>query len=189
MSARLKRYGEVCTTRSTFCVLLRMLLEEHRLEQMGERHVEPVEPVGGLVAVMAVAVPAPAGREHHVAGLHRRLLAVDDRVRALGVDDDAQRMRRMPVRRRMLAGQDHLIGADQRAARLEVRRSASDCASPGCGAPRARRRSAGRRHRVRPWHPRRSSARARTPACGSLHRIGFLRGTQPGVKFTPPAAS
>ena len=38
-----------------------VLLVEHRLEQVGERHVEAVEPVGGRAAVVAVAVPAPAG--------------------------------------------------------------------------------------------------------------------------------
>ena len=85
---------------------------------MRQRHVEPVEPVRRLVAVVAVAVPAPAGREHHVAGLHRRLLAVDGRVRALAIDDHAQRVRRMPVRTRVLAGQDHLIGAHQGTAGL-----------------------------------------------------------------------
>src|SRR6185503_20972882 len=76
-------------------VLLRMLLEEHRFQQMGERHIEPVEPVRRLVAVMAVAMPAPARRQYNVAGLHRRLLAVNDRIRTPAVDDDAQRMRRM----------------------------------------------------------------------------------------------
>ena len=189
MSSRVKRNGDFCTTRSTFSWLLRMLLEEHRLEKVGERHVEPVEPVGGLVAVVAVAVPAPAGREHHVARLHRHLLAVDRRERALAVDDDAQRMGRVPVRRRLLARQDHLVGAHQRARRLEVGAWSRDCASPDCAARRATRRSAARRHRARPSHPHSSSARARYSGFGSPQRIGFLRGTQPGVKFTPPAAS
>ena len=142
-------------------VLLRMLLEEHRLEQMGERHVEPVEPIGRLVAVMAVAVPAPAGRQHHVAALHRRLLAVDHRVRALAVDDDAERVRRMPVRRRVLAGQNHLVGADQRAGCLEVgarRRIAHHQVAP------LRERHIDQAPggvEAAPWRPRRSIARAR----------------------------
>ena len=92
-----------------------MLLEEHRLEKPRQRHVEAVEPVGLLGAVVAVAVPAPARGEDDVAGLHRMLVAVDHRVSALRVEDHAQRVRRMAVRARLLAGQDRLVGRDQRA--------------------------------------------------------------------------
>ena len=90
-----------------------MLLEEHRLEQVRERHVEAVEPVGLLGAVVAMAVPAPAWSEDDVAGLHRVLVAVDHRVGALRVQDHAQRVRRMAMRARLLPGQDRLVRGDQ----------------------------------------------------------------------------
>jgi hypothetical protein len=43
-----------------------MVFEEHRLEQMGERNIEAVEPVGGLISVVPVSMPAPARGEDHV---------------------------------------------------------------------------------------------------------------------------
>ena len=92
-----------------------VVLDEHRFEQMDQRHVEPVEPVGRPVAVMAVAVPLPARGQHDVPGVHRRLDAVDRRIGAFGVDDDPERVRGVAVRARGLARQDHLVGRDQRA--------------------------------------------------------------------------
>src|SRR5712671_5320145 len=79
-------------------IALRMLLEEHRLEQVGEWDIEAVEPVGGLIAIVPVSMPAPAGGEDHVSGFHRHLLAVDGGESALAVDDDAQRVRGVAMR-------------------------------------------------------------------------------------------
>ena len=64
---------------------------------------------------MAVTMPAPARRQHDIAGFHQGLFAIDGRKRALGVEDDPEGVRRVAVRARFLAGQDHLVGADQRA--------------------------------------------------------------------------
>ena len=103
-----------CRDRADLLVFVRMLLEEHRLQQMGGRNVQAIEPIGRLVAVVTVAMPAVAGGQHDVAGLHRRLLAVDHRIDPLPSRMTAQRVRGMAVRRRDLARQDHLVGANQR---------------------------------------------------------------------------
>jgi hypothetical protein len=82
---------------------------------------------------MAVLVPAPARREDDVARLHRRLLAIDRRVRPVRVDDHAQGMRRVPVRWCFLAGKNHLIGGHQRPGRhhaIAAERIAHDEVAP-----------------------------------------------------------
>ncbi len=62
-------------------------LEEHRLEQLHQRHVQKVEPVGAGAAVVAVAVARPVRRQQHVARLHGDLDAVDFGVGArLGIE-------------------------------------------------------------------------------------------------------
>ena len=97
-----------------------MALDIHRLQQMDERHVQPVEPVGLFGAVMAVAVPAAARRQHDVAVQHRVLLAVNDGPGAVAVQNHPERMRRVAVAGRLLARQDGLVGADQGARRGDV---------------------------------------------------------------------
>ncbi len=90
-----------------------MRLEEHRVEQLHQRHVKHVEPVGAGAALVAVAMPAPVRRQHHVARHHGEPLAVHHRVGAgLGVDHEPQRVRRVAVRARLLARHDHLVGGD-----------------------------------------------------------------------------
>ena len=65
--------------------------------------------------------------------LHRRLLAIDRRVRPVRVDDHAQGMRRVPVRWCLLAGKNHLIGGHQRHGRhhaIAAERIAHDEVAP-----------------------------------------------------------
>ena len=64
-------------------------------------------------AVIAVVVPGPGRRYDEVAGLHWKLLARDRGVGALALDDEAQRARRVPMRRRDLARQDDLQPGEQ----------------------------------------------------------------------------
>ena len=42
------------------------VLVKHRFEQMRQRHVQSVDPVSRLVAVLPMPMPAPAGRQHHI---------------------------------------------------------------------------------------------------------------------------
>ena len=93
-----------------------MLLAERRAEEARERRVEPVEPDHRPRAVVAVIVPGPGRRHHEVAGLHRQLLARNRRISALALDDEAERTRRMAVRRRDLARHDDLQSGEQRIA-------------------------------------------------------------------------
>src|SRR6516165_3876604 len=68
---------------------LRVLLVEHWLKQLCKRHVQTIEPICRLVAIVAVGVPAPTGREHNVAGLHWSFLAIHHRKRTFTVDNDS----------------------------------------------------------------------------------------------------
>ncbi len=96
--------------------VLRIRLVERRAEEARERRVEAVEPDHRRGAEIAVVVPGPGRRHHEVAGLHRQLLAGDRRVGALALDDEAQRARRVAVRRRDLARHDDLQPGEQRIA-------------------------------------------------------------------------
>ncbi len=53
-------------------------------------------------------VPGELGRENQIAGLHDALLAVDRRISAVALNDEAQRRRRVAVRPRIFAGLDVL---------------------------------------------------------------------------------
>ena len=75
-----------------------------------ERRVEPIEPQHVAVALVAVLVPQPVGRQDEVAWAHRQLLALDRGRRALAFDDEAERGRRVAVRSRHLAGPHELDG-------------------------------------------------------------------------------
>ncbi len=108
--------GDCGAWRRVLLELLGVGFEEHRVEEMHQRHVEEVEPNGAIRAVIAVAVPAPVGREHDIVGRHRQPRAIDGGIGAgLGVDDEAQRVGRVAVRARPLARHDHLVGGDERA--------------------------------------------------------------------------
>ena len=69
--------------------------------------------MGLRVALVAVAVPTAAGGEHDVTGFHRVLVAIDHRVRATRIQDDAHGMGGMAVRAGLFTGQYGLVGADQ----------------------------------------------------------------------------
>ena len=81
-----------------------------------QRQVERIEPDHRAFAVMTMIVPRAAGREDQVAALHHAFFAVDDRVGAFALDDDARRARRVAVRRRLLARQQQLHAAEDRPA-------------------------------------------------------------------------
>ncbi len=88
-------------------------LEKHRLEQLHQRRVEEIKPIGAGAAVVAVAVRRPVRRQQYVARLHRDVDAVDLGVGAgLGVENEPQRIRRVAVRARPFARHDHLVGGD-----------------------------------------------------------------------------
>src|SRR5262245_3681610 len=69
---------------------------------------------------MAVVVPGPAGGENEVSGMHRNALARDLGVGAFALDDETQRIGRVPVRGRDLAGLDHLKPAIERVGDIAV---------------------------------------------------------------------
>jgi hypothetical protein len=74
-----------------------------RLEAIGaeipvQLRVEDVEPHDRLRAFVDVLVPGPARREHEITDGHRTRFAVDDRRGALAVEDEADRVHRVPVR-------------------------------------------------------------------------------------------
>src|SRR5581483_5744030 len=96
--------------------LLRIHLEEVRLERVHQRDVEPVLPDAGAAgALVAVVVPGPVRREHQVASVDAQLLAIDDGVGALALHDEAQRRRGVAMGRSRLAGQHDLDAGVQRA--------------------------------------------------------------------------
>jgi hypothetical protein len=73
-----------------------------------ERQIQSVEPDHRAIALVAVIVPFPRRREHHVAAFHHDLLALDRGEAAFALDDEAQRERRVPMRARRLTGQNRL---------------------------------------------------------------------------------
>jgi hypothetical protein len=60
---------------------------------------------------MTMVVPAPIRGKYEIARPHRHALALDSRVGAFALDNEAQRIGRMPVGGRDLAGLDHLHAA------------------------------------------------------------------------------
>src|SRR5207248_708648 len=57
---------------------------------------------------------SPAGSKNEIPGMHRDALALHGGVGAFALDDEAQRIRRVPVRGRDLAGLYHLQPAIKR---------------------------------------------------------------------------
>ena len=87
----------------------RVVLVEARAQRPHERHVQTVQPDHRLgLAVVAMVVPGPVGRQDQVAGVHGHLLALHHGEAARALDDEAQRGKGVAVGRRDLAGQDHL---------------------------------------------------------------------------------
>src|SRR5262245_63220331 len=103
--------GRLRLERCVARVVVLVWLEEHGLQKLHQRGVEEVETVSARLAVVAVAVSRPVGREQHVARLHGDVDAVHHRIGAgLGVEDQAQRIGRVAVRARPFARHDHLVG-------------------------------------------------------------------------------
>lgn len=96
---------------------VRVALEEHRLEQVDERHVEYVYPEALVRACIRVRMPAPAGRQENVSRPHFNPHTVNNRVGALSFENDPQRVGCMAVRVGDLARFDRLVCADKRAYR------------------------------------------------------------------------
>ena len=117
----------------------RMRLEEHRLQRVDQRRVEKIDPIAGRVRFIAVAVPGPVRRQQHIARPHHQLDAVDNRIGAgLRIDHEAQRIGRVAVRARLLAGKDHLIGGEQRARGGVFVSPERGCRGSDCAARQAR---------------------------------------------------
>ena len=95
-------------------LLLVEMLVETRLEEVDGRHVQHVEPHHRFLRGVAVVVDGPVRRQHEVARRHDGLLAVDLGVGALAVEDEADRRRRVAMRRRDLARQDELQAGVER---------------------------------------------------------------------------
>ena len=106
--------GGVAFGRVTGWVVLRIVLAEVRTQHARERRIEPVEPHHRGGSEVAVIVPGPARRHHEIPGRIVVALAVDRGIGALAFHDEAQRVRRVPVRRRDLARQDRLQAGEQR---------------------------------------------------------------------------
>ncbi len=92
-------------------------LEEHRVQGLHERDVEPVQPDHRSVGVIAVVVPGEARRQDEVARRHVDALPVDGRVGAVSLHDEADRRRRVTMGAGDLAGQEELDGGDHRVRR------------------------------------------------------------------------
>jgi hypothetical protein len=94
--------------------VLRIVLAEDSAEELTERIVKRIEPDHRRIAKMTMVVPAPTRGKYEIARPHRHALALDSRVGAFALDNEAQRIGRMPVGGRDLAGLDHLHAAKER---------------------------------------------------------------------------
>ena len=101
---------------------VRVHLEEVRFERIDERDIETVHPhADRAVGVDRVLVPGAVGRQHEIVLAERHAVAVDDRIGALALHDEAQRRRGVVVRGRPLAGVHHLqAGVEPAACRRHV---------------------------------------------------------------------
>ena len=102
-----------------------VVVEMDRVERLDQRQVEHREIDRGLVPDIAVIVPGVVRRQHHVAGAEGDVLAVDAGEIALAGQPEADRARRMLVRRHHLVRIVQPIGGvhgrDGRALRREAR--------------------------------------------------------------------
>ncbi len=83
------------------------------------RPVGAVKPDDRCVAAIDVVVPIPTRCRDQIARLHRQGLAFDDGRRAVALDDEADRAHGVTVRRRKLAGPDHLRTHEQSVRRAQ----------------------------------------------------------------------
>ncbi len=83
--------------------------EKVRLKRVHQRDVQPVLPdAGASIGRDAMLVPGAVGREHEVVAAERHLVAVDDRVGARALHDEAQRGSRVRMGGSGFAGVHHL---------------------------------------------------------------------------------
>ena len=162
---------------------------EIRVELVDQQHVEAVLPHRGLAArIDAVIVPGAVRRDDEVAGRERHLVAVDHRVGARALHDEAQRRRGVIVRAGELARPHHLQAgvepADAGRETLAARILQRDDAPPGLlGTDQIERLQHQRAHRlVRPQH--RHRRRLRLPRLDGIgdgpERVAVL-GAEPVV--------
>lgn len=76
-----------------------------RCEQWEVESVKPDHWCGPLVAMV---VPMPAGREYHIAAVHKHLLPLDRGEATTALHDEAHRECDVPVSRRYLTGENQL---------------------------------------------------------------------------------
>ena len=62
--------------------LVRVILEEDRLQSRQERQVQAIEPHHGIVTPIIVVMPVPDGRQDQVSRLHVAGVAIDGRIDA-----------------------------------------------------------------------------------------------------------
>src|SRR3546814_11480329 len=74
---------------------MRMRLDIHPFQEMGQRQIQAVQPIGGLIALMTVPVKHPTRGQNHVASIHRHLDATHDGKGALALQDDRSEERRV----------------------------------------------------------------------------------------------
>ena len=97
-------------------------LGESGIEKRDDRDIESIEPDDRHVAGISMIVKRPRRRDDEIAGMHRRALAVDGRIRAVAFDDKAQRRLAVPMARRDLTGKNEL---QSRVERMRDRRRAA----------------------------------------------------------------
>ena len=107
-----------------FYLLLVVVIEVDGVERLDQRQIEHRKIERLLVADGAVVVPGVVRREHHVAGAEDDVLAVDAGEIACALQAEADRARRMLVRRHDLVGIIEPVGGVHRAHGRAARRQA-----------------------------------------------------------------
>src|SRR3989442_1337278 len=83
-------------------------LREARVEIIDQRNIQTIHPDYRRVAQISVIVIRPRRRQDEVTGVHRRSFAFDGRICTIAFNDEAQRGRRVTVRRRNFSRKDKL---------------------------------------------------------------------------------
>ena len=100
---------------------LRKILGEHGLEPMYERDVEEIDPIGGPLTLVVMAVPIPVRSKLKVSLPHRKLRAVDDRKNpGFCIENQPHRIGGVAMGLGVLSGFYHLISRDNRANRIVI---------------------------------------------------------------------
>src|ERR1700686_3991766 len=97
-----------------------MGLEEHRVQGLDHRKVEPVEPEHVPATAVGVIVPVPRGREHQVTRVHVTWVTVHGRPYAGALEHEADGARAMPVRGGGLPRPEALQATPQRSRRIRL---------------------------------------------------------------------